>query len=348
MNQVSFVVPEGIDDPLHPSGGNRYDARIRDGLRNTGWQVGECPVAGVWLRPDDATRENLARALAGVNPGWPVLIDGLVAVGSPEVVADAAQRLRLVVLLHMPFGEANAKWRHDESTVLAGASAVIVTSGWTRDWICTRYGLASGRVHVATPGVDNARLSQESGDGGNLLCVAAVSLLKGHDLLVAALAGVADLPWRCVCAGPINEPALLDRLRSMARRHGIDDRIRYVGPLDPVNLDRAYAKADVMVLASRRESWGMVVTEALAHGVPVIATRVGGVPEALGRSGGTPAGWLVMPNSPDALSGALRRWLTDARLRERLRDAAAMRRRGLKPWQKTVAQVARVLITVTA
>ena len=121
--------------------------------------------------------------------------------------------------------------------------------------------------------------------GGELLCVAAVTAHKGHDVLLAALAAIADLPWRCVCVGTLDrEPAFVERLRRQAEAAGIGDRVCFAGLRIGDDLASAYAAADVLVLASRAETYGMVVTEALARGLPVIATAVGGLPEALGRT----------------------------------------------------------------
>jgi glycosyltransferase involved in cell wall biosynthesis len=113
-----------------------------------------------------------------------------------------------------------------------------------------------------------------------------------------------------------------------------------VGPA----LEAAYHLADVIVLPSRGESFGMVVTEALARGLPVVATRTGGVPEALGRApGGTLPGLLVAPDDPVALADTLARWIDERHLRDRLRRAAASRRPTLPGWDRTAAGLADVL-----
>jgi glycosyltransferase involved in cell wall biosynthesis len=187
-------------------------------------------------------------------------------------------------------------------------------------------------MHLAEPGVDPAALAPGTTAGDALLCVAAVIPGKGHDVLLDALATVADLSWRCTCVGSLDrDPAFAARLR----RPG---RVEFTGPRTGPGLDRAYAAADLLVLASHGESYGMVVTEALARGVPVIATDVGGVSEALGHGG-----LLVPPGDPAALGTALRAWLTDAALRERLRQAARERRATLRPWAGTAADVAGAL-----
>ncbi len=173
---------------------------------------------------------------------------------------------------------------------------------------------------------------------------------KGHDLLVGALARVADLDWRCVCVGPLDRaPAFVEELRADLCATRLDDRLQLVGPRSGRDLDAAYLAADVLVHASRAETYGMVVTEALAHALPVLACDVGGVPEALGvGADGSPPGVLVPPGDVAALAGAVRDWLDDAGLRRRLRESAVERRTGLSSWDETARQVARVLEDVAA
>jgi glycosyltransferase involved in cell wall biosynthesis len=205
--------------------------------------------------------------------------------------------------------------------------------------------LRPDKVHVAQPGVEPARLASGTDGGGELLCVAAVAPHKGHDEMLAALAIIADLPWRCVCVGTLHrEPAFVERLRQRAETCGISDRVCFAGPRIGDDLAQAYAAADVLVLASRAETYGMVVTEALARGLPVIATAVGGVTEALGRTNdGCQPGLLVPPDDSLALAAALRDWLTDPGLRQRLREAARERRSTLSGWDVPTNRIAHVL-----
>ncbi|MGN9777000.1 glycosyltransferase family 4 protein [Micromonospora sp. H33] len=336
---VHAVLPGDIDDPATPSGGNRYDRRVLDGLTAAGWTVHEHPVPGGWPHPEPADRAALARVLDALPDGAVALLDGLVASVVPEVLAPRAGRLRLVVLVHLPLD-------HDaERAALGCAAAIVTTSGWTRRWLLDRYALPAARVHVAAPGVDPAPPAAGSATGGELLCVAAVTPLKGHDTLVDALARVADLPWRCVCAGSLTrDPEFVDRLRRRVADHGLAGRVHLAGPYAGPALDTAYAAADLLVLASRIETYGMAVTEALARGVPVLATATGGLPDTLGRApDGTPPGLLVPPGDPAALAGALRRWLTDPALRGRLRRAAHERRDALDDWTTTTTALATAL-----
>ena len=350
MSTVHVVVPEGFDDPMRPTGGNIYDRRVCDGLTTIGWRVIQHAAPGSWPWPDPDSVRTLARLIAGLVDGAVVLVDGLIASTVPGILVPEAGRLRLVILVHMSLGEAlpgraAAQVRKREGSVMSAAQHVVTTSWSTREWLLRHYGLPPGNVHVAQPGVDPAGLVAGTDLGGELLCVAAVTRRKGHDVLLDALATIADLPWRCVCVGTLDfEPMFVEELRLRAEAVGIGDRICFPGPRIGDRLAQAYAAADVLVLASRVEPYGMVVTEALACGLPVIATATGGLPEALGwTNDGRRPGQLVPPDDSLALAAALRDWLVDANLRQRLREAARERRSTLSGWDAPTDRIARVL-----
>ncbi len=209
VKTVHVVVPSGIDDPATPSGGNVYDRRICDGLAALGWDVTEHKVDGGWPWPDDDARRALDRVIADLPDGAVVLIDGLIASTVPDVLVPHAQRLVLVVLVHLPLGDgppghevSDAHSR--ECTVLAAATAIITTSAWARDLLLDRYPLRPDDVAVAEPGVDAAELAPGTADGRQLLCVAAITPHKGHDVLLAALTAVRDLSWHCVLVGSLD------------------------------------------------------------------------------------------------------------------------------------------------
>jgi glycosyltransferase involved in cell wall biosynthesis len=347
VSAVHFIVPAGIDDPARPSGGNAYDRRIARGLAGAGWTVHLQEVAGSWPWPDAQSLGALAAAVCGIPDGALVLLDGLVASPAPEVLSSEARRLQLVVLVHMPLGQGTTDdgAREREGTVLSAAASVVTTSAWARRALLELYSLPSDRVQVAEPGVDPAVLAPGTETAGALLSVAAVIPGKGHDVLLDALAPLADLRWQCQCVGSLErDPAFVRRLRRRVLDGGMDGRVRFSGPQAEADLARSYAAADVFVLPSRAEAYGMVIAEALACGLPVVAAEVGGVPEALGRGAdGTRPGLLVPPGDPAALSGALRAWLEDADLRRRLRRAARERRESLPDWSTTTSAVADVL-----
>ncbi|MEP7177897.1 MAG: glycosyltransferase family 4 protein [Pseudonocardiales bacterium] len=350
MSTLHVVVPGGIDDPARPSGGNTYDRRICTGLAALGWLVHEHAASGGWPRPDPASRAALKRLITAIPDGSVVLLDGLIASAAADVLAPESVRLRLVVLVHMPLADARPGLDvvEAERAVLGVAAAVVTTSTWTRDWLLGRYSLPGDRLHVVPPGVDAAGLAPGTPAGGALLCVAAVTPNKGHDLLLAALATLTDLPWHLTCVGTLSlDPEFAERLGSQAQADALSDRITFVGARTGADLDAAYAAADVLVLASRGETYGMVVTEALARGLPVVATAVGGLPEALGEvADGSRPGVLITPGDSAALAAALRRWLCDTDLRRRLRSAAVERRDRLPDWSQSAQWISNVLAEV--
>jgi glycosyltransferase involved in cell wall biosynthesis len=357
VRAAHVVVPADIDDSAVPSGGNAYDRHICNGLPATGWAVLELAVTGTWPRPDATARASLARVLSAVPDGGVVLLDGLVACGVPDVVVPHADRLQLVVLVHLPLGDeagltpvAAAELAALERETLHAASAVVATSPWVARRIVAHHGLDAERVHVAVPGVEPAPIAPGTDGATQLLCVGSVTPTKGQDVLVEALAalddaGVNGTAWRCDLVGPLRrDPAYVTAVRDAIERHGLGDRVRLVGPLTGAELDAAYAAADLLVLPSRVEAYGMVVTEALARGIPVLAAAVGGVADALGRdANGRVPGIVVPPANARVLAGALRRWLTEPPVREELRRSARARRTALDGWEVTSRCLAGVL-----
>ncbi|GEL19215.1 glycosyltransferase family 4 protein [Pseudonocardia asaccharolytica] len=355
MSEVHVVVPADIDDAAVPSGGNAYDRRICDGLAAIGWAVHELAVVGAWPRPDAAARGCLARALAAVPDGAVVLLDGLVACGVPDVLVPAARRLTLVVLVHLPLGDeagpapaAAAELAALERETLHGARAVVATSPWVARRLVARHGVPADRVHIVMPGVDPAPLAAGTDGATRLLCVGSVTPTKGQDLLVEALAAVGDTAGprlRCDLVGPLHrDPAYAAAVRRAIERHGLGGRVRITGPFTTARLEAVYAAADLLVLPSRVEAYGMVVTEALARGIPVLAAGVGGVLETLGRDlHGRVPGIVVPPADVVALAAALRRWLGEPALREGLRHTARARRGTLDGWEMTSRCLAGVL-----
>ncbi|HWM07638.1 MAG TPA: glycosyltransferase family 4 protein [Actinophytocola sp.] len=347
QNPPTFVLPGDVDDVTVASGGNTYGRRMREvtGLPTV-------TVPGEWPTPDAAGRAALDRVLADLPDGSVALLDGLVACGLPEVVLPHARRLRLAILLHLPLGDETglpadraAELDARERQILHAVPAVVATSPWAARRLVDHHGLDPARVHVVVPGTDPAPLATGSADGSRLLCLASVTPRKGHDVLAEALAGVADLTWTCACVGSVRRtPGHVERVRELTERHGLSGRLTLTGPLSDADLATVFATTDLLVLPSRGETFGMVVTEALARGIPVLTTDVDALPDTLGTTpAGDVPGILVPPGDTAALTDALRRYLTDSALRERLRAAARDRRGHLDDWDTVGRQLAAVL-----
>jgi glycosyltransferase involved in cell wall biosynthesis len=347
--RVHVIAPAGFDDPSQPTGGNIYDRRVFAGLAEVGWEVLVRTVAGTWPVPGSGTLADLTRIVSAIPDGETVLIDGLIASPTAAQLLPHTGRIRMTVLLHMPLATAvdthhDASAERSERAVLRAAAGVVVTSEWTRRQVLTRYAIPACRVHVARPGVDRVAAPARP-IRGHLICVGVLGRHKGQDLLVEALAELADRNWHCVLAGSLDRaPDFAEQLRTRISRLGYDHRVRLSGVLTGAALSHAYATADLLVAPSRSETYGMTVTEALAHGLPVIAADVGGLPEALGSTAdGTRPGQLIPPCDPAALAAALADWLGDERHRHRLRAAAQQRRSTLHGWEQTTQEIANAL-----
>jgi glycosyltransferase involved in cell wall biosynthesis len=347
--RVHVIVPEGFDDPGQPSGGNIYDWRVCAGLAEAGWEVLVATVAGAWPVRGSGARADLARVVSAIPDGETVLIDGLIASPAAAPLLPHTGRIRMTVLLHMPLATAvdthhDAGAERSERSVLRAAAGVVVTSDWTRRQVLTRYPVPAHRVHVAQPGTDRVAAPARP-VRGHLICVGVLSRHKGQDLLVEALADLADHDWHCVLAGPLDrDPDFVEHLRARIARLGYDHRVRLSGVLTGAALSHAYTTADLLVAPSRAETYGMTVTEALAHGLPVIAAAVGGLPEALGSTAdGARPGQLIPPGDSAALAAALRDWLGNEDHRHRVQAAVRRRQPTLRGWEQTAQEVADAL-----
>lgn len=331
-----------------PSGGDVYDQRLAEELRGLGHPVRVLTVFGSWPVPSAQDRQGLARLLNGLSEHTVVLLDGLVACGVPEVLAPHEQRLRLVVLVHLPLalegGLSTAEGRElhaSERRALGSARQVVATSDWARRHLAEHHGLS--RVATVAPGTDPAPPAPGTDGRSQLVCVASLTPRKGHRVLLAALALLSASGWSLTCVGAGGD-AHTARLRAVVEAHRWQDRVRFTGPLTGTDLEEIWSGADLCVLASHSETYGMAVAEALARGVPVLATKAGGVPEALGRAtDGTRPGLLVRPGDPEAMAGALHRWWNGPGLRRRLRRSAHLRRQTLAGWEQTARAMAAVL-----
>lgn len=330
-----FAVPGSLDTP---TGGYVYDRRIIDELRWQGWQIDVCTLSDRFPDPDVSTLVATYSVLASLPPDTPVAIDGL-ALGA---LPDIGQHLRapLVAVVHHPLAfetglapERAAALRVSEHSALAAARRVIVTSATTAAVLACDYGVDDERIAVVPPGTDPAPPAKGGADSTvNLISVGAVTRRKGHDLLLTALAMVKDLPWRLSIVGDLTrDAAASSHLRNAISYLGLEDRVRLLGAVSNEALADAYDSADLFVLASHYEGYGMVFAEAIARGLPVIGTTGGAVPEAVPKG----AGILVAPGNLPALVEALRRLIGESETRAQYGAAARRAAEMLPRWPRS-------------
>ena len=337
-------------DLATPTGGYRYDRHIIQELRRTDWQVDVLDVGNGFPRPSVVQRTTALAMLSKVPRGCPIVVDGLAFGALPEA-GTLRGRTPLIALVHQPlaleFGLATAQadvFRESERAALAAAARVVATSETTARIMIAEYAVPSDRISVVRPGNDRVAPARGSNDAVvRLLSVGSVVPGKGYDLLIAAVAAIADLPWRLTIAGDrTRDPAAAAQLDADIATHGLADRIAVLGAVSPERIVGLCLGSDLFVLASRFESYGMALAEAIAHGLPVVATRAGAIPDTV--PAGT--GLLVPPNNVAALAQALRRLISDGTERRRLAMNARAAATRLPTWQESARLFAGAIKTV--
>ena len=351
--RLTVAVPGDLETR---TGGYGYDRRVIAGLRERGWSVDVLSLDDSFPFPTPAAREHAARGLAAIPDGATVLIDGLALGALPDEIARERERLRMIALVHHPLAAETgldpavaAALEDSERRALAGVRFVVVTGRGTAAALA-RYGVAAERIAVVEPGTDRAPLARGSAPQPSapspepfeikLLCVATLTPRKGHDVLFRALASLPHRGWRLTCAGSLGRDcATVERLRAQLRADGLADRVDLIGDLDTADLAVQYDRADLFVLATLYEGYGMAVAEALAHGVPVVGTATGAIPALVTDE----AGIVVAPGDPAAFTAALARVVGDTGLRQRLAEGARRVRDRLPTWDDSVSAMERVL-----
>ncbi len=339
---TAFVVP---GDPETKTGGFIYDRRVVEGLRAAGRRVDTIRLQDGFPCPAPDGLAGFAAALEGIEPATVTVVDGLAYGIAPDLAERHADRLRLVALVHHPLAletglrdAERASLADSERKALRYATRVIATSRTTADLLTADFGVRPERLGVVTPGTDPAPQAVGSADATpTILCVATVTARKGHTVLLDALASLRDLPWRLNCAGSLErDPQTVEKVRRRVREHGLQDRVHLLGDVDGTKLESLYHQADLFALASHFEGFGMVLTEATARGLPIVATAGGAVATTVAPE----ASMLVPTGDSLALSEALRALLTDHSLRKRLQAGAREARLRLPNWADTASAFA--------
>lgn len=355
---LHFFVPGALDQR---TGGYLYDAHMVRGLEALAWQVVVHELPGRWPEPEVADLQEFDAELTALAPGSLVLIDGLAGGAHPELFERHRSRLCLVALVHHPLGDETGVDEADRERLLArevrglaAAAGTIVTSPFTARRL-EGLGADPARVRVVIPGTEPAHQVESTlevttevispgwprAEGAvRLLSVGSVTPRKGHDLLVEALADVADRPWHCVVAGSLERaPEFVQQVQGRVEHLGLTARVDFAGELDDSALTALLDSADVFVLPSWYEGYGMALTEALQHGLPVISTTGGAIADTVPAA----AGRLVTPGDGKALSAALAEVLDAPDTRSAMAAAARQHAAALPTWSRQALEFAGAL-----
>jgi len=232
-------------------------------------------------------------------------------------------------------------FRASEIRALAATRHIITTDHSTAATLASSYAVAPERITVALPGAPRVEFAHGSRDGvPQVLAVGAIVPRKGYALLVTALAELRDLSWRLTIVGDRDRsPETAAELDDLIERARLSDRISCTGAVTAERLDALYRGSDLFVQPSWFEGYGMALADALAYGLPIVATQTG----AARRNVGSAAGRLVAPGDARALAHALRELLADARMRAHCAAAARAAAQNLPSWDDTAMAFEEVL-----
>lgn len=337
MSDIAFAIPGDIG---LPTGGYAYDRRVIEEAPRAGGRLRHVALPAGFPFPSPAELEASTAILHARPPGQTVLIDGLALGALPATLLRGLER-PLAALVHHPLAlesglnEAQrAQLFASETAALAEVAAVIATSPATARLLVQDYGVPAARLSVALPGTDPCPRATGTGRPLRLLAVGSVIPRKAHGVLVDALADLRAQDWTCHIVGATDRDAQeTAQVEARIAAHGLGARIRLTGALSPERLADEFAAADLFVSASLFEGYGMGLTEALAHGLPVVATRAGAIPDTVPAE----AALLAEPGDALSLAAALRRLLDAPEQRCRLADAAWHYGQSLPTWTQTAA-----------
>lgn len=339
---VYFAIPGDINSC---TGGYAYDRRLITGLSTLGFDVRLLQLSAQFPTPDNAALTEADAQISALPDGASLIIDGLAWGVMDDIANKHRQRLRLIALCHHPLmletGLSPAQQQslqHSEQIALQACTAVIVTSEQTRRLLINQFSIDALKIYVALPGTDHQEFAPCIGNPPQLLTLATLTRRKGHDVLVEALAQIAHLPWHARFVGGDHfDPEWAQMLRNKISALGLCERIVCTGTV--ANVHNEFLRADAFVLPSHFEGYGMAFAEALAFGLPIVATHTGAIPAVVPSS----AGILVAPNDANALANALADLLSNTTKRSALQQGARTAALTLPQWDDTARVVARLL-----
>ena len=343
MIKIVFAIPGDIE---RATGGYAYDRRVLALLPQYGVDVSHLALPGSYPAPSAADLMRTSELVQQTPADCVLLIDGLAFGAMPQSVVTGFRR-RIVALVHHPLcletglsRERAQALRSSEQQALAQASAVIVTSPGTKSILCEMFGVAPDSIHVAEPGTDPAPRAR----GASMRTIEDLER-KGYDLLIAALTSFRGGAWKLTIAGADDlDIGYSAMIKSQIADAGLSSHIELLGPAASAELAGLYDRADVFVIPSRYEGYGMVMTEALARGLAIICTT--GVPAADAVAEGSV--FKVEAGDVQALTAAIGKALEHEGWRQGLADAAWSAARTLPTWNDASARIADVLRLVAS
>jgi len=348
-HRLAFAVPGDINTA---TGGYGYDRKIMAQLAQAGWQVEHVELGEGFPSPDALTLHHAHQKLIALPPSMPLVVDGLALGVMPDTAHALSKEHTLIALVHHPLAlesglsnEAIDRLKQSETKALQYAKHVIVTSQATAK-IMKNFGVTEDRMSVVIPGTEVTlapAAPRAEFTSTQLLSVGSVTHRKGFDVLINALSLIKDLTWHLTIVGDTSrDDECASQVIQLIQLHQLQTRITMIGTLSQAQLSTRYANSDVFVLASRFEGYGMAYTEAMAHGLPIIGTTAGAIPDTVPHQ----AGILVTPDDVVELANAITKMVSEPMSRQMYAKEALKTASLLPSWQAAGAAFANVVLAI--
>jgi glycosyltransferase involved in cell wall biosynthesis len=346
ITPVYFLVPGNINNL---TGGYAYDRSLLAELHQLGLNIQLVKLADSFPHPDTSALRDANFILATLPDNSVVIVDGLAFGAMDELAQSHAQRLKFIALCHHPLAleagiseEKQKSLRVSEQLALANSRAVVVTSKNTARILAEEFSVPFDKISIALPGTDAREFALCDGQPPVLLTVATLTRRKAHDVLIDALALLKEIPWQARFVGSEQfDPEWANYLRSKVSSLALKNRILFLGNREDISDE--YRNADIFVLPSLFEGYGMAFAEALSFGLPIIAAHTGAVPDLVPSS----TGILIPPADVNALAGSLMQLLTDSTKRKQLQLGAQSAAQNLPKWVDTAEVVFQLIQKVS-
>ncbi len=334
---ILFIIPGDIN---LPTGGYRYDREIINAWKNSGVEVSLISIKGNYPFPTKADKQSALEEIEKLPKANIAVVDGLLGGASPEFLEKLSKALPVVALIHHPLCLENGldkksakSLENNEQVGLQFASAIVTTSPATTQTVSNLFKYEKTNIHNVLPGVERGEISDGSKNSTtNLLCVGSVIKRKGHKDLLLALANITHLDWHLDCIGSTDfDQTLFAELKQTLEAKSLANKITFHGSVSEEIISQAYENADIFVLPSLYEGYGMAYAEAIVRGLPVIATKAGAIPDTVPET----CGILVEPSDIQALSNALEKMISDKALRNQYREATLQAEPFFPTWQSS-------------
>ena len=330
------------------TGGHLYNRHMVEGLKQKGHRVKV-------LRLDESTILTHAIELKSSSyfntlpPGSCVLIDSLVLGNIPGALKKYSEKLTFIGLIHLPLtynplpGKNRKHIATREVKAMMFTRHLVVTGRFTLRMLMEA-GISHEKISLIEPGVENYPRKRYYADLPSvLLCISNYSQIKDQLLLVRAINKLRYNKWTLHMYGNTNtEKPYVTRLKSIIANKKMNDRILLHDSIDRNNISEAFLASDLFVLPSRFETYGMVLTEALAHGLPVVTTNSGNIPDTVPQTMGV----FTEPGNLDSLVSAITLLFTNSQHYQSLCMAASGYYRQAKTWQNSLDMLERLITDI--